>query len=140
MGRHHGVELNSTPRVIRVTGLSLPTRNAAVGRSPTSYHMNARNPAVDIGSPPVLARVHGALRVSGGWREILWRTAGHVANGEQDPGPPSRGCEPTSDPPSSKWTKPSRRRTCRPLGAKVVVHVGGSVIAERDRPRRCGAM
>ncbi len=55
-----------------------PSQNRAVGGSPTSYHLDYRNPAVDVGGPTYqLDRFHAALRASGGWRELLWRVRGH---------------------------------------------------------------
>ncbi len=55
-----------------------PERNRAVGGSPTSYHMDRNNPAVDIGgSTAALDRLAPKLRGMGGWREFLWRTKGH---------------------------------------------------------------
>jgi hypothetical protein len=55
-----------------------PAQNRAVGGSPTSYHLDRWNPAVDIGGPTwQLDRFAAALRASGGWRELLWRTKGH---------------------------------------------------------------
>lgn len=53
-------------------------RNNAVGGSPTSYHMDAANPALDIvGSTAALDRLYGQLAAMGGWRELLWRVPGH---------------------------------------------------------------
>lgn len=55
-----------------------PGRNAAVGGSRTSYHMDARNPAVDIGgATAALDRLYPILRAAGGWRELIWRAPGH---------------------------------------------------------------
>lgn len=55
-----------------------PAENARAGGSRTSYHLDRSNPAVDIGgSAAVLDRVAARLRGMGGWREFLWRTAGH---------------------------------------------------------------
>lgn len=55
-----------------------PARNRAVGGSPTSYHMDRSNPAVDIGgSTAALNRLAPKLRAMGGWREFLWRVPGH---------------------------------------------------------------
>lgn len=55
-----------------------PEHNRAVGGSPTSYHTDRNNPAVDIvGSAAVLDQVHARLAMMGGWRELLWRTKGH---------------------------------------------------------------
>jgi TP901 family phage tail tape measure protein len=55
-----------------------PAHNARIGGSPTSYHMDRNNPAVDIGGPTaVLDRIAAALRAMGGWRELLWRVKGH---------------------------------------------------------------
>ncbi len=70
LGAYPGTRITSTYRS--------PAANRAAGGSPTSYHLDARNPAVDIGGPTYqLDRIHAALRASGGWREILWRTRGH---------------------------------------------------------------
>jgi hypothetical protein len=56
-----------------------PARNRAAGGSPTSYHLDRWNPAVDIGGPTwQLDRLAAALRASGGWREgPIWREPGH---------------------------------------------------------------
>lgn len=55
-----------------------PAENARVGGSPTSYHMDRNNPAVDIGgSTAQLDRFYRTLRSLGGWRELLWRVPGH---------------------------------------------------------------
>lgn len=55
-----------------------PAHNAAVGGSPTSLHMDRRNPAVDIAGPVgALDMLAARLRSMGGWRELLWRVAGH---------------------------------------------------------------
>lgn len=55
-----------------------PARNRAIGGSPTSYHLDASNPAVDIGgSTSVLNSVAAKLRGMGGWRELLWQVPGH---------------------------------------------------------------
>lgn len=65
-----GLRITSTYRT--------PEQNRRAGGSPTSYHMDKSNPAVDIGGPVwQLDRLAGALRQSGGWREMLWRTKGH---------------------------------------------------------------
>lgn len=55
-----------------------PARNRAVGGSPTSHHLDAANPAVDIGgSRGVLNSVASKLRSMGGWRELIWQAPGH---------------------------------------------------------------
>jgi hypothetical protein len=55
-----------------------PAENARVGGSPRSYHLDRSNPAVDIGGRTgALDQVAARLRQAGGWRELLWRTAGH---------------------------------------------------------------
>ncbi len=55
-----------------------PARNRAAGGSPTSYHMDRDNPAVDIGGPTgQLDALHARLRAMGGWRELLWRVPNH---------------------------------------------------------------
>jgi TP901 family phage tail tape measure protein len=55
-----------------------PAENARVGGSLRSYHLDASNPAVDIGGTKnVLDRVHAALAAAGGWRELLWQVKGH---------------------------------------------------------------
>lgn len=49
-----------------------------VARVPTSYHYDRANPAIDIaGSTADLDRLYRELVRQGGWRQILWRTAGH---------------------------------------------------------------
>lgn len=53
-------------------------QNRAVGGSPSSYHLDRNNPAVDIGgSTAALDQLHARLAAMGGWRELLWRTKGH---------------------------------------------------------------
>lgn len=57
-----------------------PAYNAAVGGSPTSFHMDAANPAVDIAGP--FAQMDAFARMAysmpaGTWRQILWLVAGH---------------------------------------------------------------
>ncbi|PPF39978.1 tape measure protein [Pseudoclavibacter sp. AY1H1] len=55
-----------------------PAYNAAVGGSPTSYHMDATNPAVDVAGPySVMDAFANEVRSIGGWRQILWEVAGH---------------------------------------------------------------
>ena len=56
-----------------------PAYNAAVGGSPSSYHMDAANPAVDVaGSESAMWAFYNAIvRDPGGWRQILWQVAGH---------------------------------------------------------------
>lgn len=66
----HGGYVTSTYRT--------PTQNRAAGGSPTSFHLDQNNPAVDIGGPTnVLDNVAARLRAMGGWRELLWRVPGH---------------------------------------------------------------
>jgi phage-related protein len=67
-----------------IPGLSItstyrsPARNAAVGGSPTSKHMNAANPAVDVGGPhSSLDRLYVAARAVDKWAQLLWQVAGH---------------------------------------------------------------
>jgi TP901 family phage tail tape measure protein len=60
------------------SGYRTPSENAAAGGSPTSYHMDKSNPAVDVGGPTwALDMLNARLQRMGGWRELLWRTAGH---------------------------------------------------------------
>jgi hypothetical protein len=68
---YEGLRITSTYRS--------PAQNRRVGGSPTSYHLDRWNPAVDVAGPAhQLDRLAGALRASGGWREgPLWRTRGH---------------------------------------------------------------
>ena len=55
-----------------------PAQNRAVGGSPTSYHLDRNNPAVDIGGRMgALDALHARLKAMGGWRELLWRVKGH---------------------------------------------------------------
>lgn len=53
-------------------------QNRAVGGHPTSLHMDRANPAVDIAGPTfLLDRFAAQLAAMGGWRQLLWRVAGH---------------------------------------------------------------
>ncbi len=56
-----------------------PAYNAAVGGSPTSYHMDAANPAVDVaGSNAAMWAFYNMVMADpGGWRQVLWQVAGH---------------------------------------------------------------
>ena len=55
-----------------------PSHNANVGGSPTSWHMNRDNPAVDISGPTAgLDELARRLAAYGGNAELLWRTKGH---------------------------------------------------------------
>lgn len=64
---------------LRVTStLRSPASNAAAGGSPTSYHLDRTDPAVDVAGPvSSMDRLAARARGKGGWRELLWRTAGH---------------------------------------------------------------
>ncbi len=101
-----------------------PAQNARVGGSPTSFHTDARNPAVDIGgSTAVLDRLYRQIAARGPWRELLWRVPGHFdhihvahAGGTVDP----------------SWaTLPGLRRDERP----VVTQVGETILAAGDSGR-----
>jgi hypothetical protein len=67
------------PPGLRITSTyRSPAHNARVGGSPTSLHMDRGNPAVDIGGPTALLDAFAArLAAVGGWRQLLWRVAGH---------------------------------------------------------------
>lgn len=54
-----------------------PARNRAVGGSPTSYHLDRQNPAVDVGGPfRSLNALHQRLAAKSR-RELLWQVPGH---------------------------------------------------------------
>jgi len=79
-----GAALARVSRIIAGSGARVtstyrsPAQNRAVGGSPSSYHMDRANPAVDIAGPTgVLDRLFPTLRAAGGWRELLWRVPGH---------------------------------------------------------------
>jgi TP901 family phage tail tape measure protein len=56
-----------------------PARNRAVGGSPTSYHLDRFNPASDwVGPNWALDEMARRLRGAGRFRELLWRTFGHL--------------------------------------------------------------
>lgn len=55
-----------------------PEKNASVGGSKTSHHMNRDNPAVDIAGPKSsLDELHRRLRNLGLDAELLWQVPGH---------------------------------------------------------------
>ena len=55
-----------------------PARNAAVGGVKNSLHMNASNPAVDVGGPHwALDALYVAARVVDKWRQLIWQAPGH---------------------------------------------------------------
>jgi hypothetical protein len=55
-----------------------PSHNARIGGSPTSFHMDAGNPAGDWGGPTwALDALHARAQRAGGWRELIWRQPGH---------------------------------------------------------------
>lgn len=55
-----------------------PEYNASLGRSPQSYHGDRANPAVDMaGSQSAMFAAADKIYAMGGWRQILWQTAGH---------------------------------------------------------------
>jgi TP901 family phage tail tape measure protein len=56
-----------------------PARNRAVAGSPTSYHLDRINPASDwVGPNWALDEMARRLRGAGRFRELLWRTFGHL--------------------------------------------------------------
>lgn len=55
-----------------------PAYNAAVGGSPTSYHMDRANPAVDVaGSNAAMWAFYDLVMANGPWRQVIWQSAGH---------------------------------------------------------------
>ena len=79
-----GRMLSRVSKMIAGTGAAVsstyrtPAQNKAVGGSPSSYHLDRGNPAVDVVGPAsVLDRLAGQLRAQGGLRELLWRVPGH---------------------------------------------------------------
>lgn len=79
LGRINGI-LKSFPglRITEVGGNRDYDVAHGVARVPTSYHYDRANPAIDIaGSTADLDRLYRELVRQGGWRQILWRTAGH---------------------------------------------------------------
>lgn len=65
--------------IAMTSGYRSPAHNARVGGSPTSYHMDANNPASDwVGPTWALDEFAARLRNSGGWRELLWRVPNHA--------------------------------------------------------------
>lgn len=60
-----------------------PAKNRAVGGSPTSYHLDKDNPAVDIGGPPgMLNQLFAVFQQMGGWRELLGPPNDPTAHGD----------------------------------------------------------
>jgi len=83
-GLSGGPMLARVKSMIAGTGASIsstyrdPARNRAAGGSPTSYHLDKGNPAVDVVGPAgVLDRLYSMFKAQGGYRELLWRTKGH---------------------------------------------------------------
>lgn len=59
------------------SGYRTPARNAAVGGSPTSYHMDRNNPAADVVGPAAkLDQLYARLKRIAR-RELIWRAPGH---------------------------------------------------------------
>lgn len=54
-----------------------PARNAAVGGSPRSWHLDRNNPAVDVIGPMAGLDALNARLARIGGRELLWRVPGH---------------------------------------------------------------
>ncbi|GAB3293053.1 D-Ala-D-Ala carboxypeptidase family metallohydrolase [Pseudoclavibacter terrae] len=55
-----------------------PAYNASVGGSPTSFHMDKANPAVDVAGPwGQMNAFASEVAAVGGWRQLLWQVAGH---------------------------------------------------------------
>jgi TP901 family phage tail tape measure protein len=71
--------LSVLPKGLRISSTyRTPARNRAVGGVPNSLHLDRNNPAVDISGPTaILNSFASRLRAMGGWRQLLWRVAGH---------------------------------------------------------------
>lgn len=67
------------PSGLRVTSTyRTPAENRRAGGVSNSLHMDRNNPAVDIAGPTyLLDQFARRLRAMGGWRQLLWRVAGH---------------------------------------------------------------
>lgn len=106
-----------------------PAHNRRIGGSPTSYHMDRNNPAVDIGGTrAAMDAVYARLAAMGGWRELLYKVAGHwdhvhvAHNGGMV---------------SSSWpTMPGLRADERP----AVLQVGEEVVPRGGRPGGSGPL
>ena len=79
-----GAALNRVRSVLSGSGTQVtstyrtPAQNRAVGGVPNSYHTDKNNPAVDLaGSIPAMDRMYVRLKAMGGWRQLLYRVAGH---------------------------------------------------------------
>ncbi len=69
--------MRSIPGLAVTSTYRSPSHNARVGGSPTSYHLDRNNPAVDVVGPASsLDRLYAVLRAVGG-RELIWRAPGH---------------------------------------------------------------
>ncbi|HSH58630.1 MAG TPA: D-Ala-D-Ala carboxypeptidase family metallohydrolase [Acidimicrobiales bacterium] len=145
IGAYPGLRVTSTYRS--------PAANRAAGGSPTSYHLDARNPAVDIGGPTYqLDRFHAAL--GGGWREKLWRVKGHFDHVHVA----HQGGMVEPSWPTLPWLGSDERPAILQLGEQVVPRGGGGgqaipivinldgreiarvVARHNDRAKRFGAM
>jgi hypothetical protein len=106
-----------------------PSHNARVGGSPTSYHMDAVDPAGDWGGPTwALMALLARARAAGGWRELLG--PGDAGHGDHVHAAKSGGNR-------SGWTLvgeegPELARL--PVGSRVVPHAATRAMLSDSRP------
>ena len=68
----------SGTRITETLGNRRYDRANGVKRWAGSYHYDRKNPAMDVAGPtPLLHEFYRRLIRAGGWRQILWQTAGH---------------------------------------------------------------
>lgn len=124
--------LSSFPSASVTSTYRSPSHNRRVGGSPTSYHLDRENPAVDIVAPSaaILDSIAARLRKLGGWREFLWRVPNHAPGDNMHIHVAHSGGTV-----SPSWpTIPGLRSDERP----AILQTGEEILSRRDRARGRG--